>query len=381
MPFNEATGLTFLTVQVAGVTLTATLLSLLAAETRRPFVRWWAAAWVALALGHAGLLLWSLLAGGRPPWLLPYVAGEYAFAVLAARGFMVFRLGEQGWARGRWLLVALVFWSVLLILVAGTADLAQRFHAVTLGVLLLLAFDEARRVAAPAGLRTGRRVTLAALLALSGYFVAAGLLQWLGAQGLWWARALLPLRPLLDVVLYSALGFGQVLLVMETVTAELAAARDQLEIQARVDPLTSALNRHAFHTLFADRTGAYAHAAGCAVVIDIDNLKQLNDTRGHAAGDQAIRAAAGIIRNAIRADDLLFRWGGDEFLAVLFGVSEDKAHARLRALSEHRRANPAEPHLSWGIAAFEGAPGMAAAIEAADRAMYASRARRRSGRA
>ncbi len=55
----------------------------------------------------------------------------------------------------------------------------------------------------------------------------------------------------------------------------------------------------------------------------MDNLKAINDGLGHTAGDKAIREVAGAIRSVIRADDLLFRWGGDEFLVVLVGLPED----------------------------------------------------------
>jgi diguanylate cyclase (GGDEF)-like protein len=148
-----------------------------------------------------------------------------------------------------------------------------------------------------------------------------------------------------------------------------------MEAQARVDPLTSALNRHAFNTMFVDP--APAQASGTVVLVDIDNLKRLNDTRGHGAGDQAIRDAARVIRHALRADDLVFRWGGDEFLAILFGMSERDADARFRALRERDLGDPSAPQLSWGVAAFEGADTIGPAIETADRAMYASRQRRR----
>ena len=66
--------------------------------------------------------------------------------------------------------------------------------------------------------------------------------------------------------------------------------------------------------------------------MDLDALKAVNDTFGHAAGDAAIRAVARAIRQIVRADDLVFRWGGDEFLAVLFGVSEEEARRRLDGL-------------------------------------------------
>ena len=66
-------------------------------------------------------------------------------------------------------------------------------------------------------------------------------------------------------------------------------------------------------------TGAERFASeGMRVVMaDVDRLKRINDAEGHEAGDEAIRSVANAIRKRIRADDLLFRWGGDEFLVVM----------------------------------------------------------------
>jgi diguanylate cyclase (GGDEF)-like protein len=252
-------------------------------------------------------------------------------------------------------------------------------------VLMAGVFVQARRIEAPGGHRTGRRVALTSLCAIIADLGVLGVLEWLDPRVLGPLQALRPYHALLDLLLFTGLGFGQVLLVMETVSADLArsnreltAARDRLEEKATVDPLTSALNRHAFHSLVSERAPDAAKRSGCVVLIDIDNLKALNDTRGHAAGDQAIRAAAASIRHMIRADDLLFRWGGDEFLAVLFGLSKEGADARLRALSELHARDARAPRLSWGVSSFEELSRLGDAIEAADRAMYAGRARRRA---
>ena len=76
--------------------------------------------------------------------------------------------------------------------------------------------------------------------------------------------------------------------------------------------------------------------AGTAVIADIDNLKSINDQFGHAAGDAAIRAVATAIRSLIRADDLLFRWGGDEFLLVLEHLRhpQQAAHVAIAGLGD-----------------------------------------------
>src|SRR5262245_17050548 len=109
---------------------------------------------------------------------------------------------------------------------------------------------------------------------------------------------------------------------------ELIAARDRLQSMVHLDPLTDALNRHAFHSL-VNRPDETVLRSGCVVVVDIDSLKPVNDSYGHAAGDAVIRAVAKGIRSLIRADDMLFRWGGDEFLVVLFNVYEPHVRKRI----------------------------------------------------
>jgi diguanylate cyclase (GGDEF)-like protein len=113
------------------------------------------------------------------------------------------------------------------------------------------------------------------------------------------------------------------------------------------------------------------------VVLDIDDLKPINDKFGHAAGDAAIRAVAKAIRGVIRPDDLLFRWGGDEFLAILLGLSASEARPRFERINVAlkqvalRGIEPApDLHVSFGIAPFELATALDEAIEQADVEMY-----------
>ena len=120
-----------------------------------------------------------------------------------------------------------------------------------------------------------------------------------------------------------------------------------------------------------------AGGAGCVAVADLDSLKAINDSFGHAAGDAAIRAVARAIRQVVRADDLVFRWGGDEFLVVLFGVSEEEAAQRLDAVDVMLAAvpvpgspQPLSVTVSRGVAAFESLAGLERAIEVADDRMY-----------
>jgi diguanylate cyclase (GGDEF)-like protein len=94
------------------------------------------------------------------------------------------------------------------------------------------------------------------------------------------------------------------------------------------DPLTGLANRRRIER-YVDSELAYAKASGRALglaLIDIDNFKAVNDTHGHAAGDQVLKAIAGILARACRGSDIAARYAGDEFLLVLPSLDHEHAH-------------------------------------------------------
>jgi diguanylate cyclase (GGDEF)-like protein len=120
-------------------------------------------------------------------------------------------------------------------------------------------------------------------------------------------------------------AFGLVLILHTIILAVLivAMSRERLEreqmLKAQTDLLTGALNRHAFEA-YGERLIARHETAGkplCLVVVDLDQLKSLNDRFGHAGGDAILVQFAAIARENIRPGDLLFRLGGDEFCCLL----------------------------------------------------------------
>ena len=173
---------------------------------------------------------------------------------------------------------------------------------------------------------------------------------------------------------------------VEKSNRELREARDKLELLAQMDPLTEALNRHAFHSLLSrSERGTESMTSGSVAVLDIDNLKPINDTWGHSTGDKAIRVVARSMRSLIRADDMLFRWGGDEFLVLMFKLSEEEASRRMKKLNDILDENcrkwaemPATVTVSHGVAGFNSLRELGHAIETADQAMYARRSEMRS---
>lgn len=144
---------------------------------------------------------------------------------------------------------------------------------------------------------------------------------------------------------------------------QIAARQQALETEHQalrervaLDPLTGALTRPAFAAeLAALLQHAENHGRSVALLVfDLDNFKHINDQHGHLAGDEALRLAAGIARGKLRSDDLLGRFGGDEFLVACEGLDQPAAEA----LAEQLRfdlvwrapdATPPMPGLSLSI--------------------------------
>ena len=110
---------------------------------------------------------------------------------------------------------------------------------------------------------------------------------------------------------------NMIVLRMMSAVARFAVA--QLQADAFSDPLTGLYNRRAFELdLEREKARARRHGRPLALaVVDLDHLKQVNDARGHQAGDTQLRAIAAALRDALRREDAAYRIGGDEF-AVLF---------------------------------------------------------------
>jgi diguanylate cyclase (GGDEF)-like protein len=166
----------------------------------------------------------------------------------------------------------------------------------------------------------------------------------------------------------------------------------QLEKLSRLafyDSLTGLPNRNLFndrlgHALASGQRNRSAFALLC---IDIDHFKQVNDTFGHEAGDDLLREVAARLAQLMRASDTVARWGGDEFIAILDGVTDQQLAARiasklLTACGEPYvvRGHAYRITLSVG-ASFYPRDGHDpdVLLERADRAMYEVKARGRNG--
>lgn len=148
---------------------------------------------------------------------------------------------------------------------------------------------------------------------------------------------------------------------------------EHLELESLVDPLTSLLNRRAWDRLLAqeeERCRRYGHTA-TVFVIDLDQLKEINDTAGHAAGDALLVRAASALHEVVRDVDIVARLGGDEF--GLIAVECDTAGAELLLGRLREALDERQVKASVGLAVREAATGLARAWEQADRLMYAQK--------
>ncbi len=150
----------------------------------------------------------------------------------------------------------------------------------------------------------------------------------------------------------------------------------QLQRLATRDPLTGCLNRRAFFERLEtdwDASRRYGNQLAC-VMMDVDHFKRVNDTRGHAAGDQVLQGLARTLRAAARSSDLVARYGGEEFCIILPNSSVEQAAAtaeRFRKAIADRTHAGVRATASFGVSSAElGAASAQLLVNQADRALY-----------
>jgi diguanylate cyclase (GGDEF)-like protein/PAS domain S-box-containing protein len=178
----------------------------------------------------------------------------------------------------------------------------------------------------------------------------------------------------------------QLAVMLETVTTsrqEIEQKNRELYHLATRDPLTQCLNRRSFFTEMETRwaeSRAADHHLAC-VMSDVDHFKNVNDTRGHLAGDEVLKGVAAALQGAIREGDLLCRYGGEEFCVLLPGATlavAAQVAERFREAVQSRRPAGLEVTASFGVASTEfKARQPQELLDQADRSLYAAK---RSGR-
>ena len=214
----------------------------------------------------------------------------------------------------------------------------------------------------------------------------------IGAIGNYWARPHQPLPE--EIQLLQALA-DAVSVTLENIqvydeleqrvqerTAELQQALQQIHLLSITDELTGLYNRRGFRLLAdkAIRRALRGRERFSLVYLDLDGLKQINDSQGHGAGDGMISAIAGVLRQTFRESDILARIGGDEFCVLALGHTEDSAslRRRLQAKLDAFNRNSDKPYqlsCSLGLVAgpMPGATSLDDLLRHADARMYADK--------
>jgi diguanylate cyclase (GGDEF)-like protein len=383
--------------QLAGAMLLVGFFAALLRSHPRPqaYFRQWTLGWVALvvALGGVGIQY------AFPHWMaveplapraanLVYQAGKLLYIACLFAGTMNFVRGSRPRVFMRWAVPAALAYALVSTMLSGpfllNAVMVFQTPLLVAPFLvcawLLLRFSRSR---ATLGSRTTGVVFLAVAVLWILYavgFAVEGFQPWLPPYGPLYY--LLLYNSFVDLILQMLLGYGMVVLLMEDVSREsedarhqLALAHDRLKQVSLYDPLTGALNRRAYDE--GAGLESLGGSFGTVLMVDMDNLKLVNDTGGHAAGDELLRRLAETLRRCVRPLDRVYRWGGDEFLVLFPAVPPEAVVPRVR---EALRAVP-ELEASLGAARFSGTEDLPAAIQGADRAMYEEKARNRTARA
>ena len=369
-----------LLVQLSGVILIATLTLALRRSLKVTALRYWSNAWIFLCVALASLRFSFAFTTYTEPYYSIYFLGEYIFGLLLVAGCRSldgkFRLERGDESK----VIPLLAVAIALPLLGSDFNLVFNIHSLILAAFFTIAF---RSLKGSRVKTLGWHVMRIALCLLVADFVQYFLV--FSARQIWHIEAgYLSYGPVIDLVLEILLGFGMVILLQEQVlddiqkaNEKITRAHERLERLVHVDPLTAAFNRHAFYGYLKKRGEENSSVSGCVGFFDIDDLKKVNDAHGHVMGDRVIRVVARSIRKVIRAEDLVYRWGGDEFFVIMLSLPAksvaDRMHrfdAMLKGVELHGLTRPMDISVSYGFVDFDKLEDLERAVKGADAAMY-----------
>ncbi|MGL4601367.1 MAG: GGDEF domain-containing protein [Plesiomonas sp.] len=151
----------------------------------------------------------------------------------------------------------------------------------------------------------------------------------------------------------------------------LFSSYQKIKNSAFTDGLTQLHNRHYFLSKQKNLKQRYS-----IIIIDIDNFKKINDTYGHNAGDQVLKGVANRIKNNARQDDLLIRWGGEEFVLIVYTTNGTAVNARAETIRKAIADQPIEQHnitVSLGTCVACAGSNFDEVFQQADMALYTSK--------
>jgi len=178
-----------------------------------------------------------------------------------------------------------------------------------------------------------------------------------------------------------AFGFLVIVVILAINIYTINKFQNKLEQMATTDKLTGAFNRRELDRRFAQAVylGKRGQAHFSVVLFDLDHFKEINDHLGHMAGDRTLKQVVSLATSCIRQNDLLVRWGGDEFILLTHGDLAEAflAAERIRILIQgadilHRQkfANPAAVTISCGVVQYDGQESLDSFLLRADQALY-----------
>jgi diguanylate cyclase (GGDEF)-like protein len=265
-----------------------------------------------LGVRVAALGMFAGPAGGNDPAIVVVATALLALSLtLQAAALLEF----GGRKLAAWVHSAVIAGTALpFALLSGAPSAQVLFGGLAMGTMLLVIAGVAFQIRAPLS-RPTRALMIGAFGLGALVFYARGVVSpWVAntVQGFLDPNVFQSLTFMLAYISMVAASCGFMLMNKERADAS-------AERLASLDPLTGAYNRRTFHEA-AERTLALARRAGqplSIIMIDIDHFKDLNDQHGHRLGDEVLRVLAEVIRTQLRKEDLLTRFGGEEFCVML----------------------------------------------------------------
>ena len=379
-----------LIIQLNGVILLTVLSLCLRRSLKLTALKYWTMAWLCLSFALICLRLAFSYEEFSSFLFTYYFLGEYLFGFMLVAGCRSLDGEYQLKPRSELMLVPLVLGAIGLPHMASDFNDVFSLHALVLAGFYATAFYWLRKSRQAT---FGWRVMHVSLALLAIDFLLYSLV-FSARRVTVFSTDILSYNSVIDLVLQTALGFGMVLVLLEKVlddfrdtNEELLTAQKKLEELVNTDPLTAAFNRHAFYGFVRRQGEAPTASSGCVGFFDIDDLKVINDCFGHAAGDMVIRAVVRSLREIIRAEDLIYRWGGDEFFVIMVSMEAELAEnrmSRLDALLQHVHLDgipePITVAVSWGFTNYSNPADLENAIKSADSLMYSRKQMRKQSR-
>jgi diguanylate cyclase (GGDEF)-like protein len=184
------------------------------------------------------------------------------------------------------------------------------------------------------------------------------------------------------------LGLRKKILQAEVETRKLSIQADRFKEEANKDGLTGLYNRMAFDAMIANTVASFNQGGDSfsIVMFDVDNFKWVNDTFGHVAGDKILKEVAAVLRRTFRKDEFIARYGGDEFVVVIAGLSKSTARQRIATFESNFKKMRFFSHkdgdvkigISVGIASVARGDTPEDLLHRADTAMYEMKKKRKT---